>query len=128
MPNYSAKDCRGVYLDDKIYKYLALDSRIKDHVFIEVGANDGLFQSNTKMLEDYSYRGLLIEPSQKAFKELIENRSAENEFINNCCSSSSGLVSGDFTDGSPMSSIGGSRLGRKDLVFVKADTLTSMID
>ena len=41
---------------------------------IEFGAADGDFISNTKYLSELNYRSLLIEPSKKNFKKLIENR------------------------------------------------------
>jgi len=52
--------------------------------FIEVGANDGLTQSNTFFLEKlYQAKGLLIEPSQSNFEKCLSNRSKEN-FFENC--------------------------------------------
>lgn len=43
--------------------------------FVEAGANDGLRQSNTLLLErSLGWRGLLVEPSPAAFEQLQENR------------------------------------------------------
>ena len=39
--------------------------------YIEIGANDGVSQSNTKYLElFYDWRGILIEPIPSVFKKL----------------------------------------------------------
>jgi FkbM family methyltransferase len=52
--------------------------------YIEVGANDGIQQSNTYFLEKrYKAKGLLIEPSPISYIELIRNRSKNNHF--RCC-------------------------------------------
>lgn len=49
--------------------------------FIEVGANDGINQSNTYFLEHiYNARGLLIEASQYNFEKCLSNRSKRNFF------------------------------------------------
>lgn len=50
--------------------------------YIEVGANDGVSQSNTLLLElFYGWRGLLIEPIPATFKRLKANRSSRRNFI-----------------------------------------------
>jgi len=44
--------------------------------FIEAGGADGILGSNTKILEDsYGWQGILIEPTEKQFKMMVENRS-----------------------------------------------------
>ena len=44
-------------------------------VYIEMGAVDGLFQSNTKFFEDQlNWTGILIEPQPNSFKKLQMNR------------------------------------------------------
>lgn len=46
--------------------------------FVELGANDGVCQSNTyKLQRSYGWSGLLIEPSPARFVECVENRSFE---------------------------------------------------
>jgi len=51
--------------------------------YCEVGANDGLNQSNTYFLEKkYGARGMLIEPIPFIYEQLIKNRSSENIFEN----------------------------------------------
>lgn len=42
--------------------------------FVEAGAGNGVELSNTKLLEENSWTGLLIEPHPKAFKALCRNR------------------------------------------------------
>jgi len=58
-------------VDIKILPYL---QDIENGFFVEAGALDGLFMSNTKTLEDLGWNGLLIEPSKKAVIECKKNR------------------------------------------------------
>jgi len=59
----------------------------KDGFFIEIGANDGVRQSNTLYLEKFkNWRGILIEPS-KRYKNLKKNRKKKNFFYNVACCS-----------------------------------------
>jgi len=47
--------------------------------FVELGANDGIRQSNTyKLQRDYGWSGLLIEPSPRRFVECVNNRAFAN--------------------------------------------------
>ena len=58
-------------LDDVIEKYLD----IRGGTYIEVGANNGVTQSNTYYLEVCKqWRGLLIEPIDRLYKECLWNR------------------------------------------------------
>tara|TARA_B100000242_G_scaffold161254_1_gene115134 strand:+ start:6324 stop:7001 length:678 start_codon:yes stop_codon:yes gene_type:complete len=69
-------------LDIKFKKYL----KKRKGFFIEIGANDGIHQSNTFYLEKKKkWSGLLVEPGMKAFASLIKNRSDQNIFINAAC-------------------------------------------
>lgn len=44
-------------------------------IYIELGAVDGVFQSNTKFFEDeLGWKGILIEPNKNAFEKLQINR------------------------------------------------------
>jgi len=62
-------------LDRKIEKYLAY----RGGYYVELGANDGLTQSNTYFLERaYGWRGLLIEPAPQNFLKCLANRSPLN--------------------------------------------------
>lgn len=73
-------------LDIKMEKYL---NNINNGFFIEVGAYDGITQSNTYLYEKKGWKGLLIEPIQKRYNQCLQNR--KNSIIENCC-----LVSDDF--------------------------------
>jgi FkbM family methyltransferase len=65
-------------IDAKIYnKYL---KNINNGFYIECGANDGVEQSNTKMLEDVGWTGLLVEPNPHTFAQCVHNRSSKNIF------------------------------------------------
>lgn len=47
----------------------------KDHVgtFIDIGSNDGITLSNTRALAERGWKGVLVEPSPKAYARLVEN-------------------------------------------------------
>ncbi len=69
-------------LDKKLERYLDFDSGY----FVELGANDGVNQSNTLFFERFrGWIGVLIEPFQPNFDELIRNRSSANYFKNAAC-------------------------------------------
>ena len=75
--------------DEKLKKYLNYESGY----FIELGANDGLRQSNTYYLEKkLKWSGILIEPALHNYISLISNRSKNNKFFCAAC------VSVDFTE------------------------------
>lgn len=102
---------------------------ISNGYYIEVGANNGIDQSYTYELEKIGWRGLLIEPSEKSFRECINNRSDENKFYNCALVAHESItaIKGDF-DGHPMSSIEGKRLNREGQVIVPARTLNSILE
>ena len=76
--NYKAQDD----LDIKLKKYI----KKRSGFFIEIGANDGIHQSNTFYLEKIkNWSGLLVEPGKEAFSRLIKNRSKRNIFVNAAC-------------------------------------------
>ncbi len=62
--------------------------------FIDIGANDGLTGSNSKLLEDLGWSGILVEPNPELQEELRKNRpngkieqvaiSDEKEVVFNC--------------------------------------------
>lgn len=53
-------------MEEKLKKYLDYK---ESGIYIELGAFDGVFQSNTKWLEDnYGWAGILIEPSPNKYK------------------------------------------------------------
>ena len=69
-------------LDNKIEHYLNFDNGY----FVELGANDGVDQSNTLYFERFrGWRGVLIEPYKPNFNDLVRNRSSRNYFKNAAC-------------------------------------------
>jgi len=75
--------------------------------YLEAGANNGVLQSNTLLLEENSqWSGLLVEPSSPAFKELLTTR-PNNILINAALVDDSTVsqVAGTFTRGSLMGSM-----------------------
>jgi FkbM family methyltransferase len=69
-------------LDQQIEKYLNFDGGY----FVELGANDGCFQSNTYYYERFrNWRGVLIEPAPNLFLRCRENRSPENHVVCAAC-------------------------------------------
>ncbi len=124
--SYSLKDNQGIPLDLKLVELINYENGI----FIEVGAYDGIDQSNTKLLEEcYGWSGILIEPSPKLFIDLCENR--PNSICFDCALGSfeqnNTYVWGDF-DGSTMSSVNGSRLNREPQQKVLMRSLQSILD
>jgi FkbM family methyltransferase len=73
--------------DLKILNYL---KNIENGVFFEAGAHDGVFQSNTKILEDCGWTGLLVEPSNVLFECCKINRKCNIEHY--------ALVSDDYNE------------------------------
>lgn len=62
--------------------------------YIEAGAHDGVFQSNTIYLEQQlNWKGLLIEPNKDNYARCKSNRSTEANIILNCA-----LVSSDYPE------------------------------
>jgi FkbM family methyltransferase len=59
---------------------------IQGGFFVELGANDGISQSNTKHLELFhGWRGVLIEPYPPNFEKLTKTRSRLSHFENSAC-------------------------------------------
>ena len=69
-------------LDKKLEEYLDFN----DGYFVELGANDGVNQSNTLYFEKFrGWRGVLIEPYLSNINPLIRNRSSANFYKNAAC-------------------------------------------
>lgn len=67
-------------LDKKLIEYIDYSNGY----FVELGANDGLLQSNTKHLELFkNWRGILIEPIPELAKKCVKNRKATT--VNSAC-------------------------------------------
>jgi FkbM family methyltransferase len=124
--SYSHVDCFNVPLDHKIIERMG----IRNGTFIEVGAFDGIVQSNTKLLEEaYGWTGILVEPSPILQKRLVRNRPHSKCF--QCALGSfeqdNTYVYGNF-DGSLMSSVDGSRLHKPANQRVLVRSLQSILD
>ena len=129
METYSHVDSKKVPLDQKIDQ---LFEGKRHGYFIELGAFDGLFQSNTAFFEKHrEWTGILVEPSLNKFNECVVNRPMSNCENYVCVSSSyeTNTVIGDF-DGYSMSSVGGTRINTpiEKLSLSKATTLDTIID
>ncbi len=78
---------RGKYaslnqLDSKLEKYVDYDNGY----FVELGANDGVNQSNSLYFEKYRHwRGLLVEPAPQNYLKCRQNRSPEDSIYCAAC-------------------------------------------
>lgn len=129
MFTFSAKDVNGTPFDIKLSNILGVNKN--NSIFIELGAFDGVFQSNTLLLESIGYNGILIEPSVQAFNALIENRSNKNDFYNLACVSfdyNDTFIKGDFKKKDPMSSVDGKRKSNTDIIEVPCNTLSWIVE
>lgn len=89
------------HLDEELHRGLdGLSQRLQPHLegcssnfYVEIGANDGVGQSNTYFLERaLGWRGLLVEPTIDNFLRLVANRAGDNHFFCAAC------VPDGFTD------------------------------
>jgi len=78
---------RGKYhglngLDKKLERFVDYDGGY----YVELGANDGLTQSNSLYFEKYrNWTGLLVEPAPHNFLKCMENRSPTNRIVCAAC-------------------------------------------
>lgn len=74
--------------DKHMYEKYLRDLKIKNPIYLELGAMDGINYSNTYFFEKYlDWHGILIEPHPINFNELTINR-PENKLFNNIISNS----------------------------------------
>ena len=132
MKNVSYSQCnnKNEYLDILLNNYL---NNKENGFYIELGANDGLCQSNSAYFEfSKNYRGILIEPSVKGYELCKINR--PNSICINCACVSNEYkeetVSGNFINNLLMASINNTRQKEIDdiLVPVTANTLENILD
>lgn len=98
-------------------------------VFIELGAYDGLFQSNTAYLEfARGWTGILIEPSPDEFQKCVQNRPNSHCFSFACVpfSYTNKTIQGDFYH-SPMASVNDIRNSKRPMIEVPAKPLSEII-
>lgn len=133
--NYSLRDSNGEFLDNKID---ILFQHKNNGFFIELGANNGILQSNTAFLEkNRNWSGILIEPNIKNYEFCKINRPNSICYNYACVSNdfNDEFIYGDF-DLQPndqlslMSSINGIRLNnyKHNLTKVSVSTLTNILD
>jgi len=125
---FSHCDSNRIPLEQKLNE---LFKNRENGFYIELGANDGLTQSNTAFFEKYkNWTGILIEPSIKAFNLCKINR--PNSICINCACVSNdyqnNYISGDFNTSDLMASIGGLRLNNHDSCIVPAKTLEEILN
>jgi len=69
-------------LDEKIEYYLPHENGF----YVELGANDGISQSNTLYFERHkNWKGVLVEPSPHNYLKWLSNRSQDNYTACNAC-------------------------------------------
>jgi FkbM family methyltransferase len=128
MKSFSNYDSSGIELDKKLDN---LFEHKEGGFFIELGANDGLSQSNTAMLEfERNWSGILIEPSLSTHILCKKNR-PNSISLNYACVSNEfteDFILGDF-DGGLMASVGGLRVNnQRHVIQVPAITLEKIMD
>lgn len=65
-------------LDLRLIQEIDHDSKY----YVEIGANDGVSQSNTLTLElFFGWEGVLIEPASSTFRQLVRNRSRRRNYL-----------------------------------------------
>ena len=126
LKSFSLTDSKNVPIDFK------LDSIINktNGFYIELGANNGLEQSNTAFFEfNRGWKGILVEPSLSAFNECSKNRPNSICYNYACVSNDyeDTEIRGDF-NGHLMSSVDGNRLHTNNIVTVKTTTLENLLD
>lgn len=69
-------------LDRKLEKYVEYDNEY----FVELGANDGVTQSNSLYFERYrAWRGLLVEPAPQNYIKCVKRRSTRSSIFCAAC-------------------------------------------
>jgi len=126
--SYSHVDNKNIPFDKKLDELFACK---KNGVYIELGAADGLTQSNTAFFEFCrNWSGVLIEPSVKSYELCVKNR-PNNTVLNFCCVSNSyeeDTIKGDFNSTNLMNSVNGERLNSNELIEVNCITLEKVFD
>jgi len=127
MKSYSLPNNNGLPLDQLLDQLFESKT---NGFYIELGANDGLTQSNTAFFEFYrGWKGVLIEPSPSAFQLCVKARPNSICFNKACISNtySNTTIEGDF-NGYLMSSVNGVRKNNSNLIKVPTSTLEAILD
>ena len=77
----SSKKYYSQYGEDKIIEKYFEKKNIKNGIFFEMGAGDGILYSNTKFFTDNGWSGLLIEPDVNEFNKLKKNYTNNENII-----------------------------------------------
>jgi FkbM family methyltransferase len=124
--SYSLNDSKNIPLDIKLDNIF---NKKENGFYIELGAFDGISQSNTAFFEfKRNWKGILIEPSKGSY-ELCKKNRPNSIVYNYCCVSNDykeEYISGDFNN-ITMASVNGNRLKSNDLVSVQAKTLEKIL-
>jgi len=124
---YALRDSKNIPLDKKLD---ALFEHKQNGFFIELGAFDGITQSNTYFFElNRGWTGILIEPSKTSFELCCKSR-PNSKVINCCCVSNTYIndtIFGDFNS-TLMSSVNGDRLQSSNLIEINAMPLEKILD
>lgn len=79
MGNNKSQIGQDLWLDNNIFRGR------ENGVFIEVGAFNGIYGSNTYFFEkEKGWKGLLIEPHELNFKDMVEKSDRPNSVMENC--------------------------------------------
>lgn len=130
MTSYSSITSKNVRIDELLDD---LFKKKQKGFYIELGANDGLTQSNTAFFEfSRNWEGLLIEPSLKGYNLCKLNR-PHSISVNCACVSNdytNSTIKGNFLNNSLMGSVDGKRqLGYDNNINeVSARTLENILD
>jgi len=74
--------CQVIGLNDIYVKHFGYPSK---GVFVEIGANDGEFISNTSCLADHGWRGIYVEPIKEYYKACVDRHKNNNVDVVQCC-------------------------------------------
>jgi FkbM family methyltransferase len=126
--NYSGVTSKGLHIDSILDDLMGGK---RGGYFIELGANDGLTQSNSAFFEfSRGWTGVLIEPSHVAYEKCVAARPG-SKCVNAACVTADyaggDTVVGDF-DGGLMSSVESRRIGSSVRLEAPARTLESILD
>lgn len=112
-------------IDKRLLEYL----NYPNGFFIECGANDGVNQSNTWYFEkNLNWKGILIEPLENEYKELLKNRSKKNYFYNCALVGSKKKNNLKLIKKKLESKIIKNKESNSSVIDVKSKTLTSILE
>jgi len=82
--------------NDGIIEFILKTSNIKEGLFVEFGAWDGIKGSNCRKLFEENWSGLFIEVNENRFSKLVENYKDFDRI--KCCNSKIGFVENELFD------------------------------